>query len=255
MPKKSFPRKEKGVSVREENSKAKGATYGQPSSRQRRTTSRLWLLRRLPTKCLSRMIVSKLGCVPTRRPRRAVMKWLQHSPRRTRRYSTSWWGKFSGERRTCQARPWLEPADLDMSPLPNLAIIRKTHLQPLSGNAIVDQDAAERRYYNLQMGTATIAQFKKTLDDHVDTLVAAGLPRPGEVNATRELGLTLEVSGQISVVAYTDASYGVHVDGKSHTGAAVPLCKESSTSAKQRIVTKSDFPIHLRWWYWAVISS
>ena len=30
------------------------------------------------------------------------------------------------------------------------------------------------------MGNATIAQFKKTFDDHVDALVAAGLQSPGE---------------------------------------------------------------------------
>ena len=77
------------------------------------------------------------------------------------------------EERVKQDPDWAN-ADQDKSPLLLLAIIRKTHLQPQSGNAVVDQDAAERRYYNLQMGNATIAQFKKTFDDHVDALVAAG---------------------------------------------------------------------------------
>jgi len=62
------------------------------------------------------------------------------------------------------------------------------------------------------------------------------------LNATRELGLTLEVSGKISVVGYIDASYGVHLDGKSHTGAAITMGKGIiyAKSAKQKIVTKSS---------------
>ena len=62
------------------------------------------------------------------------------------------------------------------------------------------------------------------------------------LNATRDLGLRLEVGDKISVLGYIDASYGVHRDGKSHTGAAITLGGGVvyAKSAKQKIVTKSS---------------
>jgi hypothetical protein len=34
----------------------------------------------------------------------------------------------------------------------------------------------------------------------------------------KDLGLTLEVDYHVEIIAYIDASYGVHPDKKSHTG-------------------------------------
>jgi hypothetical protein len=62
------------------------------------------------------------------------------------------------------------------------------------------------------------------------------------LNATSDLGLTLEASDPISVLGYVDASYGVHVDGKSHTGAVITLGKGVvyAKSSKQKVVSKSS---------------
>ena len=64
------------------------------------------------------------------------------------------------------------------------------------------------------------------------------------VRATREHGLVMRIGpGGIVVRVLIDAAYGVHMDGKSHTGSCVVVgalgavhCK----SAKQQIVTKSS---------------
>jgi hypothetical protein len=62
------------------------------------------------------------------------------------------------------------------------------------------------------------------------------------LRATEDLGLTLEVGDSISVFGYVDASYGVHADYKSHTGAAITLGKGIvyAKSAKQKVVSKSS---------------
>jgi hypothetical protein len=62
------------------------------------------------------------------------------------------------------------------------------------------------------------------------------------LNGTRELGIVLGGGDGVTVTAYIDASYGVHEDGKSHSGMAVcvasgPLLVKST---KQKIVTKSS---------------
>lgn len=60
--------------------------------------------------------------------------------------------------------------------------------------------------------------------------------------ANPNLRLTLEVSKNLGVMQYTDASYGVHADGKSHTGSSITLGKGAvhARSVKQKIVTKSS---------------
>jgi hypothetical protein len=62
------------------------------------------------------------------------------------------------------------------------------------------------------------------------------------VNATIDQPLILGASDQVLVLAYVDASYGVHEDGKSHTGAVITLGAGAiyARSSKQQIVTKSS---------------
>ncbi len=62
------------------------------------------------------------------------------------------------------------------------------------------------------------------------------------LNATRELGLTLDPSHNINVTSYVDASYGVHVNGKSHTGSVITFGKGAihARSSKQKLVSKSS---------------
>mmetsp|Transcript_19346 Transcript_19346/g.48377 ORF Transcript_19346/g.48377 Transcript_19346/m.48377 type:complete len:641 (+) Transcript_19346:1869-3791(+) len=62
------------------------------------------------------------------------------------------------------------------------------------------------------------------------------------LNATKNLKLTLGARDDLFVTLSVDASYGVHQDGKSHTGAAVSLGRGAThvTSVKQRIVTKAS---------------
>ena len=45
----------------------------------------------------------------------------------------------------------------------------------------------------------------------------------GYLRSTRDRGIILRVGDRIEVRAYIDASYGVHYDGKSHTGCAVVI--------------------------------
>ena len=62
------------------------------------------------------------------------------------------------------------------------------------------------------------------------------------LNGTKTAGVCLGGSEPLQVTAYIDASYGVHADGKSHSGLDITmghgpvLCR----SAKQKIVTKSS---------------
>jgi hypothetical protein len=62
------------------------------------------------------------------------------------------------------------------------------------------------------------------------------------LNGTKDLKLTLEPSRKVTISTYIDASYGVHVDGKSHTGEAHTLGKGLHRwgSRKQKLVTKSS---------------
>jgi hypothetical protein len=54
--------------------------------------------------------------------------------------------------------------------------------------------------------------------------------------------MVLECDKDISVLVYVDASYGVHADGKSHTGVIISLGRGAVhvRSGKQKIVTKSS---------------
>jgi len=62
------------------------------------------------------------------------------------------------------------------------------------------------------------------------------------LNGTKELKLRLSSTGNLSIYTYVDASYGVHLDGKSHTGGmdTFGIGAFASTSTKQKIVTKSS---------------
>lgn len=62
------------------------------------------------------------------------------------------------------------------------------------------------------------------------------------LNGTKTLGLALSADKDLSVLAYVDASYGVHWDAKSHTGALISLGKGAiySKSSKQKLVSKSS---------------
>jgi hypothetical protein len=65
----------------------------------------------------------------------------------------------------------------------------------------------------------------------------------GYVLGTRERGLVLRIGDAMSVSAYIDAAYGVHANGKSHTGCAIVLGDAALMYAKsggQNIVTKSS---------------
>ena len=62
------------------------------------------------------------------------------------------------------------------------------------------------------------------------------------LNDTSDLGIVLKADSPARIKAFVDASYGVHDDGKSHTGLMVsigagPIITKSS---KQKIVTKSS---------------
>jgi len=62
------------------------------------------------------------------------------------------------------------------------------------------------------------------------------------LNGTRDLGICLRADSPTNLTAHIDASYGVHIDGKSHSGMCVslgagPILVKSS---KQKIVTKSS---------------
>ena len=64
------------------------------------------------------------------------------------------------------------------------------------------------------------------------------------IGATRDRGVVLMPGGEgITVKLYVDASYGVHHDGKSHTGSCVVIGEVGAVhcrSSKQLIVTKSS---------------
>jgi hypothetical protein len=66
----------------------------------------------------------------------------------------------------------------------------------------------------------------------------------GYVNSVRDRGIRLHIgAGPIIVRAHVDAAYGVHVDGKSHTGCIVTVGDGGAVyfrSAKQKIVSKSS---------------
>ena len=61
------------------------------------------------------------------------------------------------------------------------------------------------------------------------------------LNSTADLGMILEGDGAMRVVAYVDASYAVHSDYKSHTGAVIKLGQGTAAtkSSKQKINSKS----------------
>jgi hypothetical protein len=62
------------------------------------------------------------------------------------------------------------------------------------------------------------------------------------INGTSNMGIILRAHGPIKVLAYIDAAYGVHEDGKSHSGLSICLGFGSvlSKSTKQQLVTKSS---------------
>ena len=62
------------------------------------------------------------------------------------------------------------------------------------------------------------------------------------LNKTADLALTLNPDEGLTVHGYADASFGVHADGKSHTGAVITIGKGAiyGKSSKQKIVTKSS---------------
>jgi histone deacetylase 1/2 len=62
------------------------------------------------------------------------------------------------------------------------------------------------------------------------------------VRGTRELGIVLEASKNLSVYGYIDASYGVHCDMKSHSGCIIGIGKGPiyAKSGVQKLNTKSS---------------
>jgi hypothetical protein len=62
------------------------------------------------------------------------------------------------------------------------------------------------------------------------------------IRGTRELALTLEMDDPVHVTSYIDASYGVHMDKKSHTGCIITLGKGAvySKSSTQKLNTMSS---------------
>jgi hypothetical protein len=62
------------------------------------------------------------------------------------------------------------------------------------------------------------------------------------LNGTKELGITLKPNGNIKIRAKIDASFAVHIDGKSHTGLCISIGDYGFImykSCKQKLVTKS----------------
>jgi hypothetical protein len=59
---------------------------------------------------------------------------------------------------------------------------------------------------------------------------------------TKHLGIVLEPGDTISIIAYIDAAYGVHVDYRSHTGVVIGigLGPVYASSSRQKINTKSS---------------
>ena len=62
------------------------------------------------------------------------------------------------------------------------------------------------------------------------------------LRATRDLRLTIDMSESMEITAFIDASFGVHLDMKSHTGIAIILGQGLiyGSSTKQRLNTKSS---------------
>ena len=64
------------------------------------------------------------------------------------------------------------------------------------------------------------------------------------IHTTQQDGVMLggDSNGVLRLRAYADASYGVHMDGKSHTGNVITLGRGPifSKSSKQKSVTKSS---------------
>ena len=62
------------------------------------------------------------------------------------------------------------------------------------------------------------------------------------INGTASFGIVLQADKDICVLVWVDASYGVHADGKSHTGICISLGRGAVfvKSGKQRLVTKSS---------------
>jgi hypothetical protein len=62
------------------------------------------------------------------------------------------------------------------------------------------------------------------------------------LNGSKGLGIILRPRDILSILAYIDASYGVHADGKSHSGMFISMGLGPTLvkSSKQRIVTKSS---------------
>ena len=62
------------------------------------------------------------------------------------------------------------------------------------------------------------------------------------VNENRDTGLILRPGKLGRMVAYIDASYGTHPDGKSHSGSVIMMgsALQMAKSQKQKIVTKSS---------------
>jgi len=62
------------------------------------------------------------------------------------------------------------------------------------------------------------------------------------IRSTASFGIVLEASKNLAVLAWIDASYGVHPDGKSHSGLVISLGRGAVMvkSVKQKIVSKSS---------------
>ena len=62
------------------------------------------------------------------------------------------------------------------------------------------------------------------------------------INGTRELGIILEAENILSIRSYIDASFAVHPDMRSHSGACITLGKGPvfSKSSKQKLMSKSS---------------
>ena len=62
------------------------------------------------------------------------------------------------------------------------------------------------------------------------------------LNSTKSMGIALSADHDLSVLAYVDASYGVHWDAKSQTGLSISLGKGPifAKSTKQKLVSKSS---------------
>ena len=63
------------------------------------------------------------------------------------------------------------------------------------------------------------------------------------LNGTKSIGLTLGGDGPIEVMSYIDASYGLHENGKSHSGMSMSITGLGSVlakSQKQKLTAKSS---------------